>query len=76
MIESCIVAVPAATEPYSERPMISFRYTKSMNGRPPPPISAGCPSAHSPRALASSLQVGDRAGRPAGGRVAGAGDAT
>ena len=54
MIESCIVAVPTATWPNSERPMISLRYTKSMNGRPPPPISAGCPSAHRPRALASA----------------------
>ena len=56
MIESCIVAVPTATWPISERPMISFRYTKSMNGRPPPPISAGWPSAHRPRALASACR--------------------
>src|SRR5579862_4091303 len=55
MIESCMVADPTASWPYSDRPMISLRYTNSMKGRSPPPMEAGCPRAHRPRRLASAL---------------------
>ncbi len=60
MIESCMLTDPTATCPYSERPMISFRYTKSMKGSPPPPIAFGWPSAQSPRRLASALSAAMR----------------
>ena len=41
MIESCIDRDPTAHCPQWERPITSLRYTKSMNGSPPPPISVG-----------------------------------
>src|SRR3954449_1567661 len=55
MIESCMLIDPTASCPNSDRPMISFNSANSMNGRPPPPISAGWPSAHRSRRFASAF---------------------